>query len=56
MAYATPNQYADLLNRLYQNKQKQLRAASKTGDSLLYRVLEAEARAISDAMNTLTQR
>lgn len=40
----------ELLTRLYDMKQKQLLSAGKEGDSLRYRVLEAEARAISDAM------
>ena len=44
MTIVTSSQQTDLLNRLYQNKQKQLLAASKQGNSLLYRVLEAEAR------------
>lgn len=50
---AAPRQQSQtaLLNRLYQMKQKQLMQASKQNDSLLYRVLEAEAQAISDALN-----
>ncbi|SFR53184.1 hypothetical protein SAMN05216203_1193 [Marinobacter daqiaonensis] len=50
------NQQAALLNRLYQNKQRQLDAASKQTDSLLYRVLLAEAQAISDALSTVNRR
>lgn len=56
MTVVTSSPQADLLHRLYQNKQKQLIAASKHGNSLLYRVLEAEARAISDAMNSSNRR
>ena len=41
----------DLLNRLYNLKQKQLLQASQQTDSLLYRVLAAEAQAITDALN-----
>lgn len=41
-----------LLSRLYQMKQKQLLQAAKQSDSLLYRVLEAEAQAISAALNS----
>ncbi|WP_166254509.1 hypothetical protein [Marinobacter salicampi] len=40
----------DLLSRLYGLKQKQLLQASKQIGSLQYRVLEAEAQAISNAM------
>lgn len=40
-----------LLSRLYDLKQKQLLQASQQTDSLLYRVLAAEAQAISDALN-----
>ncbi|WP_198929146.1 hypothetical protein [Marinobacter sp. X15-166B] len=40
----------DRLTRLYALKQKQLRQASQHTDSLQYRVLVAEARAISDAL------
>ncbi len=56
MACAKPNSQAALLSRLYQNKQKQLMDASKHGDTLLYRVLEAEAQAIDDALQTLSRR
>lgn len=56
MTIATSGQQADLLNRLYENKQKQLVAASKQGNSLLYRVLEAEARAISEALHSTGRR
>lgn len=56
MTVVTSSQQADLLHRLYENKQRQLLAASKQGNSLLYRVLEAEARAISDALNSATRR
>ena len=56
MTIVTSSQQADLLHRLYANKQKQLSAASKQGNSLLYRVLEAEARAISDALNSADRR
>lgn len=44
------SKHVELLSRLYDMKQKQLLHASKQGDSLHYRVLEAEARAISEAM------
>lgn len=40
----------ELLTRLYDMKQKQLLQASTQAGSLHYRVLEAEARAISEAM------
>lgn len=56
MNCGTSHEQADLLHRLYENKQKQLTAASKQGNSILYRVLEAEARAISDALNALGRR
>ena len=56
MTIVTSSQQTDLLTRLYQNKQKQLVAASKQGNSLLYRVLEAEARAISEALNSASRR
>lgn len=38
------------LNRLYDLKQRQLQRAEGHSDSLLYRVLNAEAEAISDAL------
>lgn len=44
---------AALLNRLYCMKQKQLMQASQQTDSLLYRVLAAEAQAITDAMKLM---
>ncbi|WP_097459328.1 hypothetical protein [Mangrovitalea sediminis] len=47
------NQRADAntrLNRLYDLKQQQLLRAQGHSDSLLYRVLNAEAEAISDAL------
>lgn len=44
---------AALLNRLYDLKQKQMQQASQQSDSLRYQVLEAEARAISDALKAL---
>lgn len=44
---------SDLLTRLYGLKQKQLLQASSQGDSLQYRVLQAEASAISDAIKKL---
>ena len=56
MTAVTSNQQADLLHRLNENKQKQLLAARKPGNSLLYRVLEAEAHAISDALNSTCRR
>ncbi|MFW5824231.1 MAG: hypothetical protein ACOCVV_04630 [Marinobacter sp.] len=56
MKHDTSGPQADLLNRLYENKQKQLTAARKHGNTLLYRVLEAEARAISDALNATGRR
>ncbi|WP_166268092.1 hypothetical protein [Marinobacter caseinilyticus] len=40
----------ELLNRLYCLKQQQLLQASQQTDSLLYRVLAAEAQAITEAM------
>ena len=44
---------SDLLIRLYGLKQKQLLQASSQGDSLQYQVLQAEASAISEAMEKL---
>lgn len=41
-----------LLEKLYGLKQKQLQQASRQTDSLLYRVLAAEAEAITDALKT----
>jgi hypothetical protein len=41
-----------LLEKLYGLKQKQLQQASQQTDSLLYRVLSAEADAITDALKT----
>lgn len=41
-----------LLEKLYGLKQKQLQQASQQTDSLLYRVLAAEAEAITDALKT----
>ncbi len=41
-----------LLEKLYGLKQKQLQQASRQTDSLLYRVLSAEAEAITDALKT----
>lgn len=46
-----PDQTA-LLHRLYDLKVKQLLQARKQSDSLLYRVLSAEAQAISDALKS----
>lgn len=40
----------DKLNRLYDLKCQQLRRAGNCADSLLYRVLTAEAEAISEAL------
>ncbi len=42
----------EVLTRLYALKQKQLLAASAQTDSLHYRVLVAEARAISEALKS----
>ncbi|WP_179959433.1 hypothetical protein [Marinobacter changyiensis] len=42
-----------LLSRLYDLKQKQLTGVSRQSDNLRYRVLEAEAQAIQDAMKSL---
>lgn len=42
-----------LLTRLYDLKQQQLTRVSRQSDNLRYRVLEAEAQAIQDAMNSL---
>ncbi|MEX0606217.1 MAG: hypothetical protein WD623_15005 [Marinobacter sp.] len=44
---------AALLSRLYDLKQKQLTQVSLQTDHLRYRVLEAEAQAIQNAMNSL---
>ncbi len=44
------NQQSDLLSRLYDMKQQQLLRASQQADSLRYRVLSAEADAISEAL------
>ena len=41
---------ADILNRLYDMKQKQLARALQQGSSLRSQVLEAEAQAIFDAL------
>ncbi|MBW4933969.1 hypothetical protein [Marinobacter sp. F4206] len=41
---------ADILNRLYDMKQKQLAQALQQGNSLRCQVLEAEAQAIFDAL------
>ncbi|NVD36114.1 hypothetical protein [Marinobacter lutaoensis] len=42
-----------ILNRLYDMKQKQLSQAVRQGNHLRCQVLEAEARAILDALKTL---
>lgn len=47
------NQQSDLLTRLYDMKQKQLLQASQQSDSLRYRVLSAEADAISEALKAI---
>lgn len=47
---------ADLLYRLHENKQRQLTAARRQGNSLLSSVLEAEARAIGEALEAATRR
>jgi hypothetical protein len=47
------NQQCALLNRLYDMKQKQLLQASQQADSLRYRVLSAEADAISEALKAM---
>ncbi|BFN13487.1 MAG: hypothetical protein Marn2KO_09900 [Marinobacter nauticus] len=44
---------ADVLNRLYDMKRKQLAQASQQGNSLRCQVLEAEAEAISNALKTV---
>ncbi|WP_168215628.1 hypothetical protein [Marinobacter confluentis] len=44
---------ADILNRLYTMKQKQLEQALLQGNSLRSQVLEAEANAIFSAMKSL---
>lgn len=44
---------ADILNRLYDMKQKQLAQAVQQGNTLRCQVLEAEAQAIFDAMKAL---
>ncbi|MFN2359597.1 MAG: hypothetical protein ABR522_00765 [Marinobacter sp.] len=46
-------QQSDLLSRLYDMKQKQLLQASQQADSLRYRVLSAEADAISQALKAI---
>lgn len=46
-------QQSDLLSRLYDMKQKQLLQASQQVDSLRYRVLSAEADAISQALKAI---
>ena len=43
----------ELLSRLYDLKQKQLTGVSRQSDNLRYRVLEAEAQAIQNAMKSL---
>lgn len=47
------DQQSALLNRLYDMKQKQLLQASQQADSLRYRVLSAEADAISEALKAI---
>jgi len=47
------NQQCALLSRLYDMKQKQLLQASQQADSLRYRVLSAEADAISEALKAI---
>ncbi|ROU00882.1 hypothetical protein EB809_05380 [Marinobacter sp. R17] len=42
------------LNRLYHLKQQQLQRSGRRSDSLLYRVLAAEADAISNALGKET--
>lgn len=44
---------ADILNRLYGMKQKQLEQALLQGNPLRCKVLEAEAEAISSALKSL---
>jgi len=44
---------ADVLNRLYDLKQKQLAKALQQGNSLRCQVLEAEAEAISTALKLI---
>lgn len=44
---------ADILTRLYNLKQQQLLRAAQQVGSLRYQVLEAEAKAISDALNAI---
>ncbi|MCH8500198.1 MAG: hypothetical protein LAT63_17130 [Marinobacter sp.] len=51
MSTSNSSNQTALLSRLYDLKQKQLLQASQHTDSLLYRVLAAEAQAISDALN-----
>ena len=46
----TRQSQADILNRLYDMKQKQLAQALQQGNSLRSLVLEAEAQAIFDAL------
>lgn len=53
MTTSSTEQQTALLHRLYDMKQNQLSRANKQSDSLLYRVLEAEAQAISDALKGL---
>ncbi len=47
------NQQCALLSRLYDMKQNQLLQASPQADSLRYRVLSAEADAISEALKAI---
>ncbi|SET15842.1 MULTISPECIES: hypothetical protein [Marinobacter] len=49
-------QQADLLQRLHENKQRQLTVARRQGNALLSSVLEAEARAIGDAIELMNRR
>ncbi|HET8802780.1 MAG TPA: hypothetical protein VFN01_16545 [Marinobacter sp.] len=44
---------ADILNKLYDMKQRQLAQASQQGNSLRCQVLEAEAQAIFNALQSL---
>ena len=47
---------ADLLYRLHQNKQRQLLDARRQGNALASSLLEAEARALGEALANLNRR
>lgn len=53
MAAPMQRSQADILNRLYDMKQKQLQQALQQGNPLRCQVLEAEAEAISTALRSV---